>query len=71
MQANREAYDLLERAQNAFSAYAPLSAASSVTLHTGMEQVGTSFATLARLNSSTVAANIDELERYIGVHPDI
>ncbi|GAA6199308.1 hypothetical protein [Aquicoccus sp. SU-CL01552] len=68
LSANREAYELLQRADTAFSAYAPLSAASSVAPHEGMAQIGASFATLARLNSATVAANIDALEGYIALH---
>ncbi|TDK53680.1 hypothetical protein [Antarcticimicrobium luteum] len=65
---NRAAYDLLQRAMTAFSAYAPVSAASSAAPHEGMAQIGASFATLARLNSATVAANIDALEGYIAIH---
>ena len=49
-------------------AYAPLSAEFSVSLHDGMARIGAGVATPARLNSATVAANIDALEGYIALH---
>jgi hypothetical protein len=70
LDANTAAYDLLQRATSAFGSYTPVRADQSAAKHDGMEQVGASFATLARLGSVTVSINLDEIQGYIDLHTE-